>query len=587
MRLLGKFSTIKEKIFNNINISVVALKESFIMMIPFLLLMSTLIMIVQGLNFFELDKELFHYDLTLSLAIQVQKLFPLLLMISITYNLAHLLDIHKLLSIFSSMIIYILFIAYDSFMKNEAFILEAMLSVKTILIPILSTYTIYYVNQWFSKGKDDAVLYKQLQIAFGYFIPFVIALVVTVSTIYFLEYIFYYPIHWLQSSLNGLSDFTFMLLKTIYAHLSWFFGIHGSVSSAMVFDSNVLSNELFANLTNKEFYDLFVIYGGSGAGLSLAIAILVYGKNKAWNKVSKLALPFVTFNINEILIYGLPIVLNKLLLIPFLLVPITNFLIAYFVLSLGYIEFVDVSLHWTTPVLINSYILTDGNIFAMLLQLSLIILGIFIYIPFIHKYTQSQSYEGKVVELKKKLDIFESLQSTSCVSFSNSQATIIKKNIEVDKIIEMIGKNKLFLFYQPKVDLINMEVDSCEALIRLEIDGKIVGPYFIEELEDYGLSYIIDTWVCTQVKKDIEKMKKNFLEVPKISINISPDTLQNKALVEKIISILKGHKVSLEILERGFLDYEKSGENIELLLKNNIEIVVDDFGVGYSGFGML
>jgi sensor c-di-GMP phosphodiesterase-like protein len=43
----------------------------------------------------------------------------------------------------------------------------------------------------------------------------------------------------------------------------------------------------------------------------------------------------------------------------------------------------------------------------------------------------------------------------------------------------------------------------------------------------------------------------------------------------------------LEILERGFLDYEKSGENIELLLKNNIEIVVDDFGVGYSGFGML
>lgn len=587
MRYLNYYYKYKELFYSRVDKLFIALRESFIMMVPYLLLLSSLIMIVQFFGFLEVDKTQFYYELTLQVTIYIQKLFPILLLISISYNLANILDINKLLSIFSALVIYISLVTIDNFIMNKPFVLNPMPTFSTIFTPLFSTYVLSFYNNRFIGNDNDRILHSQLHVAFRYFLPFVVAFVSTLVIILVLEQVFYMPVDWLKNYLNSLSDYSFMILRTIYAHTSWFFGIHGSVSTNLLFEPNNVNNMLEFGLSNKEFYDLFVIYGGSGAGLSLALAILIYGKNKNWNRVSKLSLPFVTFNINEILIYGLPVVLNRYLLVPFLLVPILNFIIAYYFLSAGFITFLDVNIHWTTPIFINSYIYTDGDLYALLLQFSLVSLGIIIYIPFIHRYTLSQSYEGKIKTLKKKLDIYDSLKSTSNLQFNNSQYKVIKKNIEIDKTIEMIANNELLLYYQPKVDLKDHQYNSCEALIRLKMDDKIVGPYFIEDLEDYGMSYIIDIWVCTQVKKDLEQMKIEFITLPRVSINISPDTLSNENLVDKIIFLLKGYDIELEILERGFLDYEKTNDNIVKLLDNNIDIVVDDFGVGYSGLSML
>ena len=110
------------------------------------------------------------------------------------------------------------------------------------------------------------------------------------------------------------------------------------------------------------------------------------------------------------MIYGLPIVLNKYLLIPFLLVPIFNFIFAYIFLSFDLITFIDIQIHWTTPVFINTYLKTDGNIFAMLLQFSLIVLGILIYLPFIKKYHLAHSSVIKKQTLENILDFKENLK---------------------------------------------------------------------------------------------------------------------------------------------------------------------------------
>ena len=72
----------------------------------------------------------------------------------------------------------------------------------------------------------------------------------------------------------------------------------------------------------KSFLDTFVMMGGCGTCLCLVIAVLVAGRQPSNRRLAKLAAAPVLFNINELMVFGLPLVLNPTLLIPFLLVPL-------------------------------------------------------------------------------------------------------------------------------------------------------------------------------------------------------------------------------------------------------------------------
>ena len=300
-------------------------------------------------------------------------------------------------------------------------------------------------------------------------------------------------------------------------------------------------------------------------------------------------MPFSIFNINEILIYGLPIIFNRRLLLPFICVPLINILISFLALNLFSLELPATSIghSWITPVFINGYFAAGANILVFMLQLFLLFLGTLIYIPFVREYTKSQSGLHHSKLLSEKLNVQLFLKSEQEIKANKAIHSIIQSNEEVEKIINLLDEDRLLVYYQPKV---NIETGLCnhfEALLRIKMpDDSVKGPYFLPYIESAGLAAIIDFWVCQQVNQNMLEWK-NLGFAPTVGINLHPDTLARTDIILKIMKLHHGHKIDFEIIERGLLDNESAIENIRLLKERGFTISVDDFGTGYSNLETL
>lgn len=122
-------------------------------------------------------------------------------------------------------------------------------------------------------------------------------------------------------------------------------------------------------------------YGGAGSVLALVIAMFIFGKSKRSKKVRGISLIPALFNISEPLVYGLPMMLNPYIAVPFILVPIVNIGLSYFATSIGLVAFTNgASIAWTCPVIISGFL--AGGISVALMQLVLVIIDVLIYAPF-------------------------------------------------------------------------------------------------------------------------------------------------------------------------------------------------------------
>ena len=116
--------------------------------------------------------------------------------------------------------------------------------------------------------------------------------------------------------------------------------------------------------------------------LSLLIAMVLFCKSARIKQLSRLAFVPGIFNINEPIVFGLPIVMNPVIIIPFILVPTLNIVISYFAMDLGIVPICSgVQVPWTMPLGISGLIAT--NWVGGVLQILLLIMGVFIYLPFI------------------------------------------------------------------------------------------------------------------------------------------------------------------------------------------------------------
>ena len=116
--------------------------------------------------------------------------------------------------------------------------------------------------------------------------------------------------------------------------------------------------------------------------LGLMIAILVFSQHEDWRKVSKFSFPFILLNVQEIFIFGLPVVLNPIFLLPFLFAPIANAFVGWIAVSWGIVPIFQTEIPWTMPLFFGAAISTH-SIMGGLLQVVWLIMDIFIYAPFI------------------------------------------------------------------------------------------------------------------------------------------------------------------------------------------------------------
>lgn len=221
----------------------------------------------------------------------------------------------------------------------------------------------------------------------------------------------------LQLPLMNLGDtLGAMVIAYIFLHLFWFFGVNGGSVVGAVFNPILQTLtadnlEFFKNgvgqshIICQQFQDLFATFGGCGSTLSLLIAMLLFCKSKRITELGKLALVPGIFGINEPIVFGLPIVLNPTMLVPFMLVPTVNIVISYFAMNIGLVPICNgVNIPWTTPIIISGWLAT--NWVGALLQAGLLVLGVFIYTPFIKIMDkQYMEEEAKAIESKDDEDI--------------------------------------------------------------------------------------------------------------------------------------------------------------------------------------
>ena len=196
-------------------------------------------------------------------------------------------------------------------------------------------------------------------------------------------------------------------LMYILAQMFWLVGIHGQNMISAVKES-IFRPMLYANTTayathsgkiphifNTTMLQMFGEIGGSGVTLGLLIAMGMFAKREDNKAIASLSLVPGLFNINETITFGLPMVLNPILGIPFLIVPAVGLTIGWFLTTIGFCPRVVLEVPWTMPPLLLGFLATGGSIMGAVSQLIVIVASTLIYIPFVIAYEKYQNKQSE------------------------------------------------------------------------------------------------------------------------------------------------------------------------------------------------
>lgn len=210
----------------------------------------------------------------------------------------------------------------------------------------------------------------------------------------------------------GSSPLAFIIF-IIFSQLLWFFGIHGFLVILPFVQTiylplsleNLSAFEMGLPLPHQIVYPHFgtyVLIGGSGALLGIAILMAFTAKSTRYRTLGKLGLPSTIFGINEPIIFGTPMVLNSLMLIPFILCPVLSFVLPYLLQIIGILPTLrGVSLPLGTPVILYGWL--EGGLPIVIMQLVLILLQMICYYPFFRLMDKQalQEEQSEAIEMRQ------------------------------------------------------------------------------------------------------------------------------------------------------------------------------------------
>ena len=202
-----------------------------------------------------------------------------------------------------------------------------------------------------------------------------------------------------------------IIILAVIVMIFWWFGIHDSVITSALdpfFYSNLGANAAaFAagtaavalpHIVTSPFWWNFMAIGGSGATFGLAILALT-SKSKQIKTVGKLGIIPAFFNINEPIIFGLPLMYNPIMMIPFILVMPLNGLLTYLVMKFGIIArtFAYASWNMFCPI---AALIDTMDFKALIFVVILIIIDMLVYLPFFKVYEKQKIKE----EMQEKVE---------------------------------------------------------------------------------------------------------------------------------------------------------------------------------------
>ncbi len=355
-------------------------------------------------------------------------IMAVLAVIGIGYSFAEQMKVDRLFGAAISLVSWFLIMPYEIMFNDEVVsgIPLGWVGSRGIFVGIICAFAAVHIYSWVDKKgwviKMPDGVPPTVEKSFAALIPagvslsvfFVINIVFAMTPF---ENAFNFVFVILQTPLLKLGNtLPAMVIAYIFLHFFWFFGVNGGSVVGAVFNPilQTLSAENLAalqagqampNIICQQFQDLFATFGGAGSTLSLLIAMLLFCHSKRVKELGKLALVPGIFGINEPIIFGLPILLNPLMLVPFMLVPTINIIISYFCMSIGLVPLcTGVAIPWTMPVIVSGFLATGWQ--GSVLQALLLVLGVFIYMPFIKMMDkQYLADENRAVESVEEDDI--------------------------------------------------------------------------------------------------------------------------------------------------------------------------------------
>jgi lactose/cellobiose-specific phosphotransferase system IIC component len=388
---------------------------------------------------------------------------------------------------------------------------------------------------------------------------------------------------------NGSGGWWLSSLAVLINQVVWFLGSHGG----HFVDAHALA--LFspwgapydANLAWRPMFNAFVLLGGTGATLGLLLAIAIAVREGSDRKLAQLSVLPGIFNISETIIYGLPVVLNPIYLLPFIAAPLLLNLLTLACVDLGVLEFLPVTIPWTTPPIISGWLLT-GSWHGAVFQVVEIALCTALYLPFVRK----AEAERLRVQSRRLAETTEAILSEGRVRLPvarrQDQIGLMARGLLSDLRKDLAGK-VLALAYQPKHAL-DGRVVGVEALLRWPHHryGALSPAMAITLAEDSGDIHALGRFVLDQACAC--KARWNALGYGQISmaVNVSPLQLSGHEFVPRLAGILKQHglrpdEIELEITESLHIpDTLLVDTALRNLSELGVRLAMDDFGMGYS-----
>ena len=183
-----------------------------------------------------------------------------------------------------------------------------------------------------------------------------------------------------------------VILYCLFTRLLWFFGLHGNniasaVTGAFFLAATTANTEAYAAgqslpyIFTGQFQQVWTTMGM----LPIAVCLLLFAKSKQLKAVGRISVVPALFSIGEPLTFGMPLVLNFDIFVPYLLNFVINGVVAYVATAIGFIGRSFVTVPWTLPHVLKAFLITlDWK--ASLLYCILFVVNIAIMLPFVRKY---------------------------------------------------------------------------------------------------------------------------------------------------------------------------------------------------------
>jgi len=393
------------------------------------------------------------------------------------------------------------------------------------------------------------------------------------------------------------------LFFVLLSSLLWFFGIHGSdtleevmqkyfVPGLSVNQAAVMTGNTPSVVLTKEFFDCFVLMGGCGTTICLLIAILIFSRNRARRGLGLAAAFPMIFNINEMMVFGLPIIFNPIMFIPFIAVPLINYSVAYAAISLGIVPFITSNVEWTTPVILGGYTAT-GSIAGSMLQVFCIALGVLIYFPFVRMLDRATEEKAK-----KNFDSFMAFFTENEQNFNSTKITELN-SIHGDYARDLCndlryGLKDFHMAYQPQYDYSGKCVGA-EALLRYDhpMVGMLYPPLVIKLAEEGGFLPELEELVMQKAIADRPKLTSKFGEDTILSINVTGTTVVTPRYVQFCEKLneqdpFAGKNICIEITEQAALLFnDDTVKALQRLREMGLKLAIDDFSMGQTSIHYL